>query len=55
MTQKGDSLLSIKNLSTHFYTEQGLVKAVQDVSFLWARRWPWWAKAAAARVLRHCQ
>jgi len=33
MTQNGDNLLSIKNLSTHFHTEQGLVKAVQDVSF----------------------
>jgi oligopeptide/dipeptide ABC transporter ATP-binding protein len=33
MTQNGENLLSIKNLSTHFYTEQGLVKAVQDVSF----------------------
>ncbi len=33
MTQTNDNLLSIKNLSTHFYTEQGLVKAVQDVSF----------------------
>jgi oligopeptide transport system ATP-binding protein len=33
MTEKNNSLLSIKNLSTHFYTEQGLVKAVQDVSF----------------------
>jgi len=33
MTQNGDNLLSIKNLSTHFYTEQGVVKAVQDVSF----------------------
>ena len=33
MAQNGDTLLSIKNLSTHFFTEQGLVKAVQDVSF----------------------
>ena len=33
MTQNGDNLLSIKNLSTHFFTEQGVVKAVQDVSF----------------------
>ena len=33
MTQNNDNLLSIKNLSTHFHTEQGLVKAVQDVSF----------------------
>jgi len=33
VTQNGDNLLSIKHLSTHFYTEQGLVKAVQDVSF----------------------
>ncbi len=33
MTQKADNLLSIKNLSTYFYTEQGVVKAVQDVSF----------------------
>ncbi len=33
MTQKNNNLLSIKNLSTHFFTEQGLVKAVQDVSF----------------------
>lgn len=28
-----DTLLSIQNLSTHFFTQQGLVKAVQDVSF----------------------
>jgi oligopeptide/dipeptide ABC transporter ATP-binding protein len=33
MTQNRDKLLSIRGLSTHFYTEQGLVKAVQDVSF----------------------
>ena len=33
MTDKSNNLLSIKNLSTHFFTEQGLVKAVQDVSF----------------------
>ncbi|MHC5083885.1 MAG: ABC transporter ATP-binding protein [Planctomycetota bacterium] len=32
MTQNGDTLLSIRNLSTHFHTELGLVKAVQDVS-----------------------
>ncbi|MBC8455585.1 MAG: ATP-binding cassette domain-containing protein, partial [Flavobacteriales bacterium] len=28
-----DSLIQIKNLKTHFYTEAGTVKAVQDVSF----------------------
>lgn len=33
MAEHNDILLSIKSLSTHFYTEQGLVKAVQDVSF----------------------
>ncbi len=33
MAQNSDILLSIKNLSTHFFTEQGLVKEVQDVSF----------------------
>ena len=33
MNMKNDNLLSIKNLSTWFYTEQGLAKAVQDVSF----------------------
>ncbi len=33
MTEKNDILLSIKNLSTYFYTEQGLAKAVQNVSF----------------------
>jgi oligopeptide/dipeptide ABC transporter ATP-binding protein len=33
MTDNNDILLSIKNLSTYFYTEQGLAKAVQDVSF----------------------
>ena len=33
MTDNNHNLLSIKNLSTYFYTEQGLVKAVQDVSF----------------------
>jgi len=27
------TLLSVKNLSTHFFTEEGVVKAVQDVSF----------------------
>ncbi|MHC4551726.1 MAG: ABC transporter ATP-binding protein [Planctomycetota bacterium] len=33
MTQNGDNLLSIKHLTTHFFTEAGVVKAVQDVSF----------------------
>ena len=33
MVEKNINLLSIKNLSTHFYTEHGLAKAVQDVSF----------------------
>ncbi|RKY13746.1 MAG: ABC transporter ATP-binding protein, partial [Planctomycetota bacterium] len=33
MIDKSNILLSIKNLSTHFQTEQGLVRAVQDVSF----------------------
>jgi oligopeptide/dipeptide ABC transporter ATP-binding protein len=28
-----NTLLSIQSLSTHFFTQQGLVKAVQDVSF----------------------
>jgi oligopeptide/dipeptide ABC transporter ATP-binding protein len=31
--QNNSILLSIRNLSTHFYTEMGLVRAVQDVSF----------------------
>jgi len=26
-------LLSVQNLSTHFFTQQGIAKAVQDVSF----------------------
>jgi len=33
MTDTNHNILSIKHLSTHFHTEQGLVKAVQDVSF----------------------
>ncbi|HDS85019.1 MAG TPA: ABC transporter ATP-binding protein [Phycisphaerales bacterium] len=33
MTQNNSNLLSIRNLSTHFYTELGLVRAVQEVSF----------------------
>jgi oligopeptide/dipeptide ABC transporter ATP-binding protein len=33
MTDNGKTLLSIQHLSTHFFTEQGLVRAVQDVSF----------------------
>lgn len=28
-----ETLLQLKNLATHFYTEEGIVKAVQDVSF----------------------
>ena len=28
-----DILLSVQNLSTHFFTQQGIAKAVQDVSF----------------------
>jgi oligopeptide/dipeptide ABC transporter ATP-binding protein len=28
-----DNLLSVRNLSTHFFTQQGQAKAVQDVSF----------------------
>jgi peptide/nickel transport system ATP-binding protein/oligopeptide transport system ATP-binding protein len=31
--EKEQILLSIQNLSTHFHTEDGVVKAVQDVSF----------------------
>ncbi len=30
---KNETLLSIENLSTHFFTEEGVVKAVQEVSF----------------------
>jgi oligopeptide/dipeptide ABC transporter ATP-binding protein len=33
VTQNDDILLSVENLSTHFSTQQGLVRAVQDVSF----------------------
>jgi len=33
MSDTFKKLLSIKNLSTYFYTEQGLAKALQDVSF----------------------
>ena len=28
-----ESLLQVKNLATHFHTEEGVVKSVQDVSF----------------------
>ncbi len=28
-----EALLQVKNLATHFYTEEGVVKSVQDVSF----------------------
>jgi len=28
-----ETLLQVKNLATHFYTEEGIVKSVQDVSF----------------------
>ncbi|MCI0499730.1 MAG: ABC transporter ATP-binding protein [Planctomycetales bacterium] len=33
MNEKNNNLLSIRHLTTHFHTEQGLVRAVQDVSF----------------------
>jgi oligopeptide/dipeptide ABC transporter ATP-binding protein len=33
VTQNDDILLAVENLSTHFSTRQGLVRAVQDVSF----------------------
>jgi len=33
MKQDNGNLLSIRKLSTHFFTEQGVVKSVQDVSF----------------------
>ncbi|MBL7215138.1 MAG: ABC transporter ATP-binding protein [Phycisphaerae bacterium] len=33
MNENNNNLLSIRHLSTWFYTEQGLAKAVQDVSF----------------------
>ncbi|HOK96623.1 MAG TPA: ABC transporter ATP-binding protein [Anaerohalosphaeraceae bacterium] len=33
MSENNNILLSVRNLTTHFHTEQGLVKAVQDVSF----------------------
>jgi hypothetical protein len=31
------TLLSVENLSTHFFTEEGVVKAVQDVGFSWLK------------------
>ena len=33
MAETNGTLLSIRHLSTHFFTEQGVVKSVQDVSF----------------------
>ncbi|HPS56437.1 MAG TPA: ABC transporter ATP-binding protein [Sedimentisphaerales bacterium] len=33
MSEKKEILLSVKGLSTHFYTERGIAKAVQQVSF----------------------
>ncbi len=43
-------LLEVKNLRTQFKTDDGIVKAVDDVSFPSTRRrlWGWWARAAAA-------
>ena len=29
----GDPILSVKNLTVHFHTEAGVVKALEDVSF----------------------
>lgn len=31
--RENDTLLSVDNLSTHFFTQQGVLRAVQDVSF----------------------
>src|ERR1041384_242679 len=31
--QKSDKLLKVRNLSTHFFTPDGVVQAVDDVSF----------------------
>ena len=33
MSEDTDKLLDIKNLQTHFFTDDGVVKAVNDVSF----------------------
>ena len=46
------TLLSIRNLSVEFHTEEGIVRAVDEVSFDIPRGKPsaWSARAAAGKV-----
>ena len=45
-------LLEVKGLETRFFTQDGVVHAVNGISYTWTKARPWrsWAKAAAARA-----
>ena len=48
-----DPLLEVKNLQTYFFTYEGVVKAVDDITYeeyCPAKRWGWWGRAAAAKA-----
>jgi ABC-type dipeptide/oligopeptide/nickel transport system ATPase component len=47
-----ETILEVRNLETRFFTDDGVVQAVDDVSFSMARRetWALSAKAAAAKA-----
>ena len=57
-TPDGEVLLALDRWSTWFYTDDGVVKAVDGVSFdlrAGARPWAWWASPAAARPSPPCR
>ena len=45
-------LLEVKGLETRFFTQDGVVNAVNGISYTWmkAKPWPSSAKAGAARA-----
>ena len=50
-------LLEIKNLKTRFYTQDGVVRAVNDVLIPWIaeKYWVWLVKAVVEKVFTHYQ
>ena len=51
------TLLEVRDLQTHFFTDSGVVKAVDGVSYDLeeGETWDWWERAGAGKASAHCR